>query len=674
MNKQKGFVIPLVITVVALLAIGTAFYFFKVKKSETPVSGQPSATIDQASLNISSNNSTITGTAINTNTVSVNIFAPSPAKPFGMNWFGNENIPVVDGHWSLSVSQALDGMSNFSPLTLQIGVTDASGTVKNLATGTLAISPLVNFSSPSLGLGFEYDPHVISITEKDNIISVNFAGETIPSGDYFQVFNKDTSSSITDAIKKNILTGYPSKYCKIDTGTHPQTDINGWITASLEDTTPGSDGPVPSVNNCNTDYLDAGSPGFFLYNPNYPSKFLFWRGGAALNTSLIFSTLSFSKNQNTVNVSVAGMSQYTDSNFGFSFWYPTSWKVQSTAIKNNYVGGTIQKTLTMAPSSITIDPNGWNGDAITINEFSSPTSEITIPYDLCSPMSDSSVAANRYYFNTETHTWMVETPAHTSYSEKDASQYSVPTSTIAANVSSNTMGGLHMLGAGCSGAVIPLSAHKFIVFLFNSRNVGPYYINIAKTITATDLSVATPVSFNEQVQTITKAAVLLGALGTRVGEWYVTSDHVYNWTGDVIVGANPSTFRLINKYSDGTAGTQYATDGVQVYSSWSADTPILSGADPATFVAIGQQYQIPYATSSGLYGQSFSASDTQFAKDRSHVWYQGKPIPNADPNTFVVTGDTYVQNSTGGDTLAHDANHLYGVDAKGKFTIDGITI
>ncbi len=372
---------------------------------------------------------------------------------------------------------------------------------------------------------------------------------------------------------------------------------------------------------------------------------------------------------NSQSVSVSGMKQYTDSNLGFSFWYPSTWTVQNATIKNNYFGGTIQKTLTITPP---IASNGWQSEPITIDEFSSPTREITIARDLCSPMSGSSVPAHRYYFDANTHTWMVEVPAYTGQSEKDGSMYSVPASTKAADVSSNTMGGLHMLGAGCSGSVIPLSANNFVVFSFNSRNVGPNFGTIAKTITATDPSVATPVSSEEQRQVITKAGVLLGAIGTKVGQWYVTSDHVYNWLGDIVVGANPLTFRLI--YSSEADGVLYATDGANVYSAWSAQAPVLSGADPATFVAIKQQYQIPYAQSSGMYGQSFTSYEVTFAKDKSYVWYEGKLIPGADPNTFVVTGNTHVQNSTGGYTLAHDARHTYGVDAKDKLTVDGITI
>ena len=381
---------------------------------------------------------------------------------------------------------------------------------------------------------------------------------------------------------------------------------------------------------------------------------------------LITSSTTIKQNipaNSSEHVTVFGMQQYTDSNFGFSFWYPNTWTVQSTEIKDNYTGGTVEKTLTIAPQSN-------SNDAITIDELSSPTREITIPYDLCSPMSGSFVAAHRYYFDVNAHTWMMEVPAYTAQSEKDGSQYSVPASVKAANVSNNTMGGLHMLGSGCSGAVIPLSAKNFVVFSFNSRNVGPYYINIAKTITATDPSVATPVSSDEQIKTITNAGVLLGAIGTKVGEWYVTNEHVYNWVGDIVVGANPSTFKLLNIYSDGTTGAPYATDGVHVYSAWSSKIPEINGADPATFVAIRQQYQIPYAKSSGLYGQSFTDYDTTFAKDKSHVWYESKLIPNADPSTFVVTGDTYVQNSYGGYTLANDAYHIYGTDEKGNLTVN----
>ena len=189
-------------------------------------------------------------------------------------------------------------------------------------------------------------------------------------------------------------------------------------------------------------------------------------------------SLNQNNNQNTSgSISVPGMKQYTDSNFGFSFWYPSSWVVQNGSIQDSYAGGTVQKN-----SRSFSDTNSPRGDAITINEYYSPTREITIARDLCSPMSGSFVAQHRFYFDTNLHTWMVEVPAYTGQSERDGSTYSVPASTKAADVSQNTMGGLHMLGPAVLGTLFPLSATNFVVYSFYSRNVGSAYGNIAKQL------------------------------------------------------------------------------------------------------------------------------------------------------------------------------------------------
>jgi hypothetical protein len=60
---------------------------------------------------------------------------------------------------------------------------------------------------------------------------------------------------------------------------------------------------------------------------------------------------------------------YTDSSFGFSFWYPNGWQVTQITVQNpnKYPGGTILKQL-----------NVTNGQrVITIEEFTSPTFSIT---------------------------------------------------------------------------------------------------------------------------------------------------------------------------------------------------------------------------------------------------------------------------------------------------------
>ncbi|MCX6753857.1 MAG: DKNYY domain-containing protein, partial [Candidatus Nomurabacteria bacterium] len=321
-------------------------------------------------------------------------------------------------------------------------------------------------------------------------------------------------------------------------------------------------------------------------------------------------------NPPTAKISVVGMKQYTDANFGFSFWYPDTWKVQSTAIKNSYTGGTVQKTLTIAPPSVTIDPNnGMNGDAITIDEFSSPTREITIARDLCSPMSGSSVAAHRYYFDTNAHTWMVETPAYSGQSEKDGSTYNVPASTKAADVSKNTMGGLHMLGAGCSGYVIPLSAKNFVVYTFYSRNVGYSYGNIANTITATNPSVATPVSTNEQIKTITTVGLTLGGLGNPIGrDWISYNGSIYNTSGVLVPNVD------INSFTPVLANGQPSGFAKDVRNVYVGGKGVLAGADPRTFQVI-----------IGPNGHS-----TYFEKDKNYVWNIETIVAGADPNTFSI--------------------------------------
>jgi len=346
-------------------------------------------------------------------------------------------------------------------------------------------------------------------------------------------------------------------------------------------------------------------------------------------------------NTSSTKIDVAGMKQYTDSSFGFSFWYPSTWTVQSTATKNSYVGGTIQKTLRIAPPLVTIDPNGLNGDAITINEFSSPTHEITIERDFCSPMSGSSVPAHRYYFDTNAHTWMVEVPAYTAQSEKDGSVYSVPASTEAADVSTNTMGGLHLLGAGCSGYVIPLSAKNFVVFSFYSRNVGPYYANVAKTITATDPSVATPVSTDEQMKTIITEGLTLGGLGTPIAGglnsgWIGYNGSIYDSGGILVPNVDVSSFTPV--FANGNP-SGFAKDVKNVYV---AGKGILKGADPQTFQVItGPNKQ-----------------DTYFEKDKNSVWNLETMVVGADPNTFSTIPDPK-ESTTDFSFFQKDATHVW---------------
>ncbi|MDO8492870.1 MAG: hypothetical protein Q7S34_04480, partial [bacterium] len=116
----------------------------------------------------------------------------------------------------------------------------------------------------------------------------------------------------------------------------------------------------------------------------------------------------------------------------------------------------------------------------------------------------------RYYFDTLAHTWMLERPD--GIHSLDGTRTTVPVAP--ANVSNNTMGGLHMFHGGTHGSedtIIPLSAQNFLILSRNYTTSSAYYQDpIAKTIVATDSTVAPRASTNEQIATIQAEAKAYG--------------------------------------------------------------------------------------------------------------------------------------------------------------------
>jgi len=180
----------------------------------------------------------------------------------------------------------------------------------------------------------------------------------------------------------------------------------------------------------------------------------------------------------TNEISVPGMSKYTDSDFGFSFWYPSTWGIADVSVEKEhaaYEGGIVNKRLRVSV---------MQGKEFTVDEFNSPTASI-------SPGFSGSTGAGckiSYSFDAALHTWM------TSTSRCDGPQ------TIPADISQNTMGGLHEFqgAAGLAAQfIIPLSAHNFLIVTYSgdlspSARLNP--LPFVNTFSATDPSVATPVS------------------------------------------------------------------------------------------------------------------------------------------------------------------------------------
>ncbi|MBI5469931.1 hypothetical protein HY968_01225 [Candidatus Kaiserbacteria bacterium] len=217
------------------------------------------------------------------------------------------------------------------------------------------------------------------------------------------------------------------------------------------------------------------------------------------------------------NISVLGMSKYTDHDFGFSFWYPSGWSVRALSLSEfnkiyypdsarfststattMYPGGTVAGV-------IEISNNGgipYKGKHIFIWKASSPSKSITIP---SGGMDEG--GPTTFYFDTGTRTWMEK------YEDAYRVANGLPLSVNPADVSHNTMGGLHQFyastGHGYGELVIPLSAHNFLsipsTWDYDVEPVSHLELSrsfLAGTILATDPSVATPVSAAEQIKTI----------------------------------------------------------------------------------------------------------------------------------------------------------------------------
>jgi hypothetical protein len=184
------------------------------------------------------------------------------------------------------------------------------------------------------------------------------------------------------------------------------------------------------------------------------------------------------------SISIAGMSKYTDSDFGFSFWYPSGWTIQQhtpdKAPDTYFPGGVVQKSYNI------LDGNG--NLAVSISTVASDAGSITLQDD----------NGNTYtlYFDKNSHTWM----RCLSKSGVAIGDCAGAINIAPADVSTNSMGGLHIISTVAPNAsdllpdVIPLSAHNFVVVYHNAEKIDA----LARTMVALDPVVATPVSTVEQ--------------------------------------------------------------------------------------------------------------------------------------------------------------------------------
>ncbi len=195
---------------------------------------------------------------------------------------------------------------------------------------------------------------------------------------------------------------------------------------------------------------------------------------------------------NSQPTSVAGMSQYIDPGFGFSFWYPSGWQITTLPISSNdnAVGSIVSGDSIIGE----IEVNASSPNAFIIYEINSPSSVIR-GFD--------HLGSIRY--SLDSGEWMVSDDDN----EGDVSN------TRPADISTNTMGGLHMLSGGSAFVtdIIPLSAQHFLVLSFGGGDsaTGSLINPLATTIVATNPAVAVPVSTAQQTASIQAEASAYGA-------------------------------------------------------------------------------------------------------------------------------------------------------------------
>jgi hypothetical protein len=182
-------------------------------------------------------------------------------------------------------------------------------------------------------------------------------------------------------------------------------------------------------------------------------------------------------------VGVSGMTKYTDTDFGFSFWYPSS------------------DSVTNAGEKIVVS---GNGNEIDIQKVTSSDLSYKIPVGACG-----TCEPKTYYFDTAQHLWMMSTSPRDNYAPASGGQ--------PADISKNTMGGLHIFYGQDKdlNRIVPLSARNFLSISDAAGWQGApdedaKLLGLTKTIVATDPSVATPVSAAEQNKTIQAEATAFG--------------------------------------------------------------------------------------------------------------------------------------------------------------------
>ncbi len=158
-----------------------------------------------------------------------------------------------------------------------------------------------------------------------------------------------------------------------------------------------------------------------------------------------------------------GMSEYVDTAYGFSFWYPSTLQVAASATQNDldFPGGIVVETLQVgSPGGVSI---------FVVNASSSSITDE--PSGHASP-----IGQTKYFYDTASGQWMVAFPEGTTDGIAGA--------TTTANISNTTMAKLPMLPSGrrFDTTIIPLSTTRFLVI--GDGGGSSFTVQLAHTVSS----------------------------------------------------------------------------------------------------------------------------------------------------------------------------------------------
>ena len=170
----------------------------------------------------------------------------------------------------------------------------------------------------------------------------------------------------------------------------------------------------------------------------------------------------------TTPANTYGMSQYVDSTYGFSFWYPGTSQVTAAETTDgvDFPGGVAVETLQVGSLGGT--------SVIVVN---SPTSTITDePANHASPINQT-----EYFYDSISSKWMIAFPEGSNGPGSGA--------TTTADISKTTISGLFMLPSGkrFNTTIIPLSTTRFLVI--SDGGGSSFTSQLAKTVAQAGASV-----------------------------------------------------------------------------------------------------------------------------------------------------------------------------------------